>query len=118
MFGGLGNLGSLMTMAMSMGEKFQTAKKELAEREICVREGLGEVSQNVIGVEIQSNGLVEIQNISIAPSLLSPERKEELERLLKQAVETLAAEIQAEYKKQVQKFAQEAGIPGLTHLMK
>lgn len=118
MFGGLGNLSSLMTMAMSMGEKLQTAKKDLAAREITVREGLGETSSEIVGVEIQSNGLAEIQKVSVAPALLASERKEELEKLLKQAMEKLAAEIQAEYKNQFQKFAQEAGIPGLTHLMK
>ncbi|MDO4568839.1 MAG: YbaB/EbfC family nucleoid-associated protein [Planctomycetia bacterium] len=118
MFGGMGNLSSLMTMAMSMGEKFQTAKKELAARKICVRKGMGETTREVVGVEIQSNGLAEIQSVAIDPSLLLPEQKDTLEMLLKQAIETLAAEIQAEYKNQIQKFAQEAGIPGLTHLMK
>ena len=69
---GMGNLNKLMKQAQQMQAKVAKAQEELAAAEVEGQAGGGAVS-------VRMNGKLEIQGISIQPSVVDPEDVEMLE---------------------------------------
>ena len=113
MFGGLGSLGSLLSFATNMESRIKNLKGKMEAADVSsVVEKQDELTEPKI-VEINANGLGGNIRVSISPSLLSAERKEELESMLRQAMEEAVRKAGEVIYKDVQEFAQESGLPGL-----
>jgi len=116
MFGGLGNLGSLLNIAVNMESRIKNMKEKLEGTDVTsVVESQDEHNASKI-VEINANGLGGNIRVSISPSLLVAECKEELETMLRQAMEEAVRKATAVIFSDAQQFARESGLPGMDKL--
>ncbi|MDO4569732.1 MAG: YbaB/EbfC family nucleoid-associated protein [Planctomycetia bacterium] len=108
---GFGDFGKMMSLAMTLGKTIDASKQELGEKVFSASAGDVQDSSRSGLVEIQMNGLVQTQSVSIAPEILVPERAEELEALVQQVLDNLGEQLKSEYKERVIGAAKEMGFP-------
>ena len=101
---GFGNMGGMMGKMMAAMQKFQAVKSELAAKSLHFTEGSGDAT-----VELFANGLAEVSRVEIAPALLVPERKAELEALTARVVNQLSEATKNELKMRMMDFAKDIG---------
>ncbi len=117
MFGGLGNIGSLLSLAMNMETRLKALMEELAQAELAVSVGEGDELSGMKYVKITANGLGENAQVSVSDDLCAAESKEELETLLEAAFEKMAKETRSLFIQKISMMAKDAGIPGLDGLL-
>ncbi len=109
MFKGLGNLGDMGKMlkqAMEMKQKMEALKEELAEEEV-------EASAGGM-VRVRMNGRMELLELEVDPELLNPEQKEELEVIVRAAVNEGIHKTQQMMRERMQELTGGMDIPGIT----
>ncbi len=100
----LGNLGSLMTKAKEMQDKFRTMQEELAQKTITAEAAGGMVQATV-------NGRLELVKIRIDKTRLDPNDTEMLEDAIVAAVGAAQAKAADMMKAEMSKAAGEMGLP-------
>jgi len=98
---------SMLKQAQELKSKLDKAQKELANTTIEVSSGGG-------AVKVIINGQQKIQSIKISPKVIDPNKTEELEKLVLQAVSEATAKSQKLAAKQLGKLTGGLKIPGLT----
>ncbi len=109
MFKGLGNLGDMGKMlkqAMEMKQKMEALKEELADEEV-------EASAGGM-VRVRMNGRMELLELEIQPDIISPEQREELEVIVRTAVNEGIRKTQAMMQERMQELTGGMDIPGIT----
>jgi DNA-binding YbaB/EbfC family protein len=107
MFGslkGLGNLGSLMTRAREMQEKFKALQEELAKKAVIADAGGGMVTATV-------NGRMELIKLQIDRSRVDVNDVEMLEDVIVAAVQAAQAKATEMMKAEMSKAAGDMGLP-------
>lgn len=110
MFGGLGNLASLMKQAQQMGGKLEGISAELKSRRATGQAGGGMVS-------VEVNGLQEVLGLKIDPKLLREEDREFLEDLLVGAINDALGKARAMHAESMQSLTGGIHLPGLQEAM-
>jgi len=90
----------------SLQKKARAIQKELRETEVEAKAAGG-------GVIVVFNGEQHIQEVSIDESLLTPEKKQELEKALEQAIAECVSRVQAIAAEKMKAVAGDLNIPGL-----
>jgi len=98
---------SMLKQAQELKSKLDKAQKELANTTI-------EVSSEGGAVKVIINGQQKILSIKISPKVIDPNKAEELEKLVLQAVSEATAKSQKLAAKQLGKLTGGLKIPGLT----
>lgn len=109
MFKGLGNLGDMAGMlkqAMAMKQKMEELKEELADETV-------EASAGGM-VKVVYNGRMELLELSIDPEVIDKEDKEQLEYLVRTAVNEGLRKTQEMMRERMQEITGGLDIPGLT----
>ncbi len=110
MFGGLGNIASLMKQAQQMGGKLEGMSAELKARRVTGQAGAGMV-------QVEVNGLQEVLSCQIDPKLMREEDREFLEDLIVGAVNDAVAKARAMHSEAMQSLAGGMNLPGLQEAM-
>lgn len=110
MFQGLGNLASLMRQAPVMLGKMQAINDELRSRRTAASVGGGLV-------EVEVNGLGEVQRVSLDPALVERGDREMLEELLVAAFNQAQAKANQLRAESMQSMAEGMDIPGLNEAL-
>jgi hypothetical protein len=98
---------SMLKQAQELKSKLDKAQKELANTTIEVSSGGG-------AIKVIINGQQKILSIKISPKVIDPNKAEELEKLVLQAVSEATAKSQKLAAKQLGKLTGGLKIPGLT----
>lgn len=117
MFNGLGNLGSLLSLAMNAESRFKKMKTKLEETDVSACAEIQDEHFAAEIVEIKMNGLGENIIVTISPGLLAVEQKERLEGLVKEALEKVVQKFRAAIYDEAVEFSRESGIPGLDKML-
>lgn len=109
MFKGLGNIANLAQMlkqATEMKEKMEELREQLA----------GEIVEASYGgmVKLVFNGKLDLVSLEIDPELINPAKKDELEVMVRGAVNEGIRQTQDMVRGRMQKLAGGMNIPGLT----
>ena len=104
---GFGKMGDAMGLMMKASQQYSAAKSELEAKRVRINAGEEDLTVVVI-----SNGLAEIQSITISPALMVPEQKDKLEELLQKAFNKIVEETKTELKNRAFQFAKEVGAGG------
>ena len=110
MFGGLGNLASLMKQAQQMGGKLEGISAELKSRR-----ATGQAGGGMVYVEV--NGLQEVLGCKIDPKLLREEDREFLEDLLVAAINDALGKARGMHAEAMQSLTGGMNLPGLQEAM-
>jgi DNA-binding YbaB/EbfC family protein len=101
---GLGNLGSLMTRAKEMQEKFKALQEELAKKTVIADAGGGMVTATV-------NGRMELVKLQIDRARVDANDVEMLEDVIVAAVRAAQAKATEMMKEEMSKAAGDMGLP-------
>ncbi len=110
MFGGLGNLASLMKQAQQIGGKLEGISSELKSRRTTGQAGGGMV-------QVEVNGLQEVLSCKIDPKLMRDEDRELLEDLLVGAANEALAKARQLHAEAMQSLTGGMNLPGLQEAM-
>ncbi len=110
MFGGLGNLGSLMKQAMQMKERMAEVQAELERQVHEASSGGGLVTAKV-------NGRGELVDIQISPEAVRPDDVEMLAELIKSAVGAAAKQARESAKQALGEVTGGLNLSGLEDLL-
>jgi DNA-binding YbaB/EbfC family protein len=88
----MGNMGEMMKQAAQMKGHFDRVKEEARSEEINIEQQ---------GISIILNGLGEVSKVTVDPSLLSPDRKAELEAGFQQAINQATERVKGNFKSKV-----------------
>jgi len=98
---------SMLKQAQELKAKLDKAQKELAETTIEASSGGG-------AVKVTINGQQKILSIKISPKVIDPNKTEQLEKLVLQAISEATAKSQKLAAKQLGRLTGGLKIPGLT----
>jgi len=101
---GLGNLPGLMAKAREMQDKMKTMQEDLAKQQVTSDAGGGMV-------QATCNGRLELVKLRIDKSKIDPNDTEMLEDVIVAAVAAAQAKAADAAKEQMQKMAQDMGLP-------
>ena len=110
MFKTLGNLASIARQAQQIGGKMQELNEQMKRERVTANSGAGLV-------EVEVNGLGEVLNVRIDPSLIEKGEQEMIEDLLPSAINQAAAKAKQIHSEAMQKMAGDMGLPGLDQAM-
>lgn len=106
MFKGLGDIASLMRQAPAMLGKMQAAKDELRAKRLTGTAGGGLV-------EVEVNGMGEVQRITLADSLVERKDREMMEELLVAALSSAQARVAETRMDAIQMMTSGLDFPGM-----
>ena len=110
MFKGLGNLGNLMKQAQEMGGKMKQITEELKAKRVVGSAGGGMV-------EVEANGLGEVQAVRIDSALIEKQDRELLEDLLPAAINAAQEKAKTLHAEQMQTLTGGINLPGMNELL-
>jgi DNA-binding YbaB/EbfC family protein len=107
MFRGFGNIASAVRQAQQLGDRMQEVNTQLRGQRVTAESGAGLV-------QVDANGLSEILQVRIDPSLLKDSEREVLEDLLAAAVNQAWAKAKQLHVDAVKSMATGLDVPGLS----
>lgn len=110
MFKGLGNLASLMKQAKQMGSRMEEVNQQLKEQR-----ATGSAGADLVQVEV--NGLGEVQRVMIDPSLIEAGDREMIEDLLPAAFNQANAKAKQLHMEAMRGLTDGMELPGLDEAM-
>lgn len=110
MFKGLGNLASLMKQAKQMGSRMEEVNQQLKEQR-----AMGSAGADLVQVEV--NGLGEVQRVMIDPSLIQAGDREMIEDLLPAAFNQANAKAKQLHMEAMRGLTDGMELPGLDEAM-
>ena len=110
MFKGLANIGSLLKQAQQMGGRMQELNEQLKQQRATGSAGGGMV-------EVEVNGLSEVLNCRIEPSLIEQGDRELIEDLVVTAVNQATAKTKQMHAEAMQSLTGGMNLPGLDEAM-
>jgi len=107
MFGGLGNLGSILKQAQEMGGKLQTINEQMKQQSVSGSAGGGMV-------EVTVNGLGEVLQLKIDPELVEKGEREMIEDLVPAAINQAQSRAKDIHAEAMKSLTAGLNIPGLS----